>query len=270
MDDNNRPTLDLTISSYDDDDDDDNEEKLEEQTQEEDNLFKPNQIEKSCGHALRQWKRMMKEENIAKQYINLQYLWKEQLNRKETVLSDRIENNLNTVLEFNKKKGNIDISIDKLTDGLHTMHDLKEHLELQIINIEDALEMDEDEKEIVKKREEEVDIDINQREKDLNIIQKQKSEQKNILLQYPKIIIIDAFKKKRKIHLTANECIEGPVRKKHKSENVICKICFNNDINSVISTCGHPFCDECIKRINKCAICNKKFYSEHVIKLYIC
>lgn len=55
--------------------------------------------------------------------------------------------------------------------------------------------------------------------------------------------------------------------KKEYNNDIICPICFENKINSCSISCGHTYCNTCIKKTNKCFICRKPI--DKYIKIYI-
>lgn len=52
-----------------------------------------------------------------------------------------------------------------------------------------------------------------------------------------------------------------------KSDNLVCGICFNNQINTTLIPCGHCYCDKCIKESNECFYCRKTITKKHKIFL---
>lgn len=47
-------------------------------------------------------------------------------------------------------------------------------------------------------------------------------------------------------------------------KEIECPICFDelNKDNIKFASCGHKFCDTCLSKIDKCAICRKTIYSK--------
>jgi hypothetical protein len=49
--------------------------------------------------------------------------------------------------------------------------------------------------------------------------------------------------------------------------NLLCKICFDNEFDTVLVPCGHTICSICLLSIVNCPFCKKSFQS--VIKMYV-
>lgn len=55
---------------------------------------------------------------------------------------------------------------------------------------------------------------------------------------------------------------------------MVCSVCRSNFKNSVLKTCGHVFCNECIEnritnRMRKCPSCNKAFDKVDVMAAHL-
>lgn len=44
-----------------------------------------------------------------------------------------------------------------------------------------------------------------------------------------------------------------------------CRICFNNQVKTLLVPCGHVLCESCVERIDKCPFCHSSFYAKQSI-----
>jgi len=52
------------------------------------------------------------------------------------------------------------------------------------------------------------------------------------------------------------------------SNRILCKICYDNEMNYLVMPCFHiSCCEECIKKVNKCPICNNDIHNKMKIFL---
>jgi hypothetical protein len=65
---------------------------------------------------------------------------------------------------------------------------------------------------------------------------------------------LEAMTKKVLSHLKE----ESPKSLLIHDERLTCCICFDNEVNTVLTHCGHLYCSKCITRLKKCSICNNK------------
>ena len=52
-----------------------------------------------------------------------------------------------------------------------------------------------------------------------------------------------------------------------KSDNLVCGICFSNQIDTTLIPCGHCYCIDCIKSSKECFYCRKSISTMHKIFL---
>lgn len=58
-------------------------------------------------------------------------------------------------------------------------------------------------------------------------------------------------------------------KKHHFNDKFLCKICYENEMDSVLLPCAHQLsCFSCTQRFNKCPVCNKEILIKK--KIYIC
>ena len=50
-----------------------------------------------------------------------------------------------------------------------------------------------------------------------------------------------------------------------KPEDLVCCICYENQINTVLMGCGHMLCSTCAVKVRECPKCRKKIVSRHNI-----
>jgi hypothetical protein len=48
-----------------------------------------------------------------------------------------------------------------------------------------------------------------------------------------------------------------------------CKICYQGQIDTVITLCGHAMCHMCSDKIDKCPLCSKSYNKTHILKIYL-
>ena len=58
----------------------------------------------------------------------------------------------------------------------------------------------------------------------------------------------------------------GTGSEEQKDESNLCKVCYNNEFNVVLTPCGHCLCDECSKNFKDCHICREPIVS--FVKVY--
>jgi hypothetical protein len=72
---------------------------------------------------------------------------------------------------------------------------------------------------------------------------------------------------KRKIQDLSKEIIKLTEEESKPTKDVdyTCKLCYSNNINTVLS-CEHGFCEKCVEKLDKCPLCRKVKNSYYKIK----